>query len=121
MKKIKNLAIRLAILGAPLIGLAQPTNTVTLPDVTGKTKSGLTVGNLWTQIGTWVNWIVGFVGVISLICLLYGAVMYMTAGQNEENVKKGKNAVIYGIIGAIVAILAFSIFSFANSFFSNVT
>jgi uncharacterized membrane protein len=49
---------------------------------------------------------------------LYGAVMYMTAGQNEEHLKKAKNSVVYGIIGAVVAVLSFSIFSFAKSLMS---
>ena len=74
-----------------------------------------TVTNLWTQIGTIVNWVVGLVGIAALVFLMYGAYMYMSAGQNEDNLKKAKASVTYGIIGAVVAVLAFSIFAFAKS------
>lgn len=115
MKKIRNLAIRLAILATPAIGLAQaspsPVNAPTVP--TSETNFSAT--DLWLRIGFIVNWIVALVGVVSVIFLMYGAVMYMTAGQNEEHLAKAKNSVLYGIIGAVVAVLAFSIFKFAQS------
>jgi hypothetical protein len=120
MKKIRNLALRLAILATPIISFAQPTTNVTgnIPTVEGKNITDFTAGSLWTRVIVWVNWIVALVGIVSVILLLYGAVMYMTAGQNEEHLKKAKNSVVYGIIGAVVAVLSFSIFSFAKSLMS---
>ena len=113
MKKIRNLAIRLAILATPAISLAQPTG-VTAPTV-DTTETSFTANDLWTQIGVIVNWVVGLIGIAALVFLMYGAYMYMSAGQNEEHLKKAKTSVTYGIIGAVVAVLAFSIFAFAKS------
>lgn len=115
MKKIRNLAIRLAILATPIISLAQPSTSVTIPQVDTQVQANFTAENLWIRIGVFVNWIVALVGVVSIVFLMYGAVMYMTAGQNEEHLVKAKNSVVYGIIGAVVAILAFSVFRFAKS------
>lgn len=114
MKKIRNLAIKIAVLATPLVSFAQPSTSVEAPDI-GTPVSTLTFGSLWTRVGVWVNWITAIIGVAALIFLLYGAYMYISAGQNEDNLKKAKASVLYGVIGAVVAVLAFSIFSFARS------
>ncbi len=116
MKKIRNLAIRIASFAAPLSVFAQsgPGTAVTPPTVpTSDTEFTLNQG--WARIDVFVNWVVALVGVASVVFLMYGAYLYMSSGQNEENLKKAKTSLIYGIIGAVVAVLAFSIFSFASS------
>lgn len=96
-----------------LSALAGVPADITPPTVDTSKKA--TLSTLWGNLATIINYIVALVGVASLIFLMYGAYLYMSSGQNEENLKKAKNSVIYGIIGAIVAILAFSIFKFALS------
>lgn len=118
MNKIKTLVQKIVIPAAlALTGLS--VFAVTPVDITPPTvdvPSGtVNVSSLWIKLGTIINYIVALVGVASLIFLMYGAYLYMSSGQNEENLKKAKNSVIYGIIGAIVAILAFSIFKFASN------
>ena len=81
--------------------------------VTEMTKEGF-----WNTLDTILNWFVALLGLASVVFLLYGAYMYMSAGQNEENLKKAKATVLYGVIGAVVAIVAFSVFKFAAGFIS---
>ena len=88
--------------------------SVTAPTVP-TTVTTFTKTNLFTQIGVLVNWVVALVGIAALVFLMYGAYLYMSSGSNEDNLKKAKTSVIYGIVGAIIAILAFAIFSFAAS------
>lgn len=63
-----------------------------------------------------VEWIIGLVAVIAVIMIIYGGFLYITAGASEENLKKANKTLIYGVIGVIVAILAFSVVTFASSF-----
>ncbi len=116
MKKIRNLAIRIASFAAPLSAFAQsgPGTAVTPPTVP-ISDTEFTLNQGWARIDVFVNWVVALVGVASVVFLMYGAYLYMSSGQNEENLKKAKTSLIYGIIGAVVAVLAFSIFSFASS------
>ncbi|MFH1218658.1 MAG: pilin [Candidatus Peregrinibacteria bacterium] len=53
----------------------------------------------------------GMVGALSLIFLLIGGVRMATSYGNEESIKKGKEQVIYSIVGLLIAILAYAIVS----------
>ncbi len=56
-----------------------------------------------------LNWVGGIVMTISLIMLLWAAILFLTAGTSETTHSKAKNVLIYAIVGIAVAILAFSI------------
>ena len=44
--------------------------------------------------------------------IIYGGIIYTTSGGDPGKVKKGKDTIIYGIVGLIIAILAFVIVNF---------
>ena len=119
MNKFYKLAIKVSTIvvgfGSALTALAQVTVTPVSPPAVPETTVGFTRDNAWVQVGVYLNYAVALIGVIAVVMLLYGAYLYMSAGANEDNAKKGKNAIIYGVIGAVVAVLAFSVFSFAKS------
>lgn len=69
----------------------------------------LAILNYWVGIFMWL------VGVLTFLIMLYVAVLYMSAGANEENAKKAKKFLIWGIVGAVVLILSLSIVSFTDS------
>lgn len=52
-------------------------------------------------------------GVLFIILIIYGGILWMTAGGNEEQVKKAQKYIINAIIGLIIVILANVIVSFA--------
>ncbi|MDP3004098.1 MAG: TrbC/VirB2 family protein [Candidatus Azambacteria bacterium] len=56
-----------------------------------------------------LNWVAGIVMTISLIMLLYAAILFLTAGTSETAHTSAKNVLIYAIVGIAVAILAFSV------------
>jgi len=56
-----------------------------------------------------LNWIAGIVMTISLVMLLWAAILFLTAGASETAHSKAKNVLIYAIVGIAVAILAFSV------------
>lgn len=63
-------------------------------------------------IGTIINDILIFLGVIFLILTVYAGFLWMTAGGNEETVKKAKSWLTNAVIGLIIVLAAYSITSF---------
>jgi len=55
------------------------------------------------------------VGVVSVLVVLYSGFLFMTSGGAEESLDAAKNYLKYGIIGLIVAALAFSAVTVVNS------
>ncbi len=64
------------------------------------------------MIGGIVNVIMGLLGVVAVLIILYGGFMWMTAAGNEEKVTKAKKLIIAGIIGLVVIFAAFAIAQF---------
>lgn len=56
--------------------------------------------------------ILGFLGLIAVVLILIGGFMWMTAGGNEDRVKKGRQFIINGIIGLVIILAAYAIASF---------
>jgi lysylphosphatidylglycerol synthetase-like protein (DUF2156 family) len=54
------------------------------------------------------------VGIIAVVIIIVAGIMYATAAGDEAKVKKAKNALIGGIIGLAIALLAFVIAGFVR-------
>lgn len=107
MNTIKNLALRAAA-AAGMLGVSVSNALAQAQDLTPITTITDTAG-LKSQIQTITNTFVGLIGVVAAIMLLYGAYLYITAGANEDNAKKGKTVIVYAIIGIVVATLIYVI------------
>ena len=102
--------------------MVTPVMAVDCPDGSiNKTANDLTLCNvkkdaagkdLSNQISNIINWILGIVGIIAVIVMIYGGVQYMTASGDASKVKKAKDIILYGVIGLIIAALAFAIVNF---------
>ena len=64
------------------------------------------------MIRTVINAIVFIVGMIAVVMIILGGVNYATSQGDPGKVKKGKDTILYGIIGLVIAILAFAIVNF---------
>ena len=53
-----------------------------------------------------------FLGIIFVALIIYGGFLYMTAMGESEKVKKGKNVIIYSVIGLIIILAAYAITNF---------
>lgn len=58
---------------------------------------------IYTKITSWLYYIVGIVAVISII---YSGYLYMTARDNEGQLKKAKSTIIWTLAGVALALLA---------------
>lgn len=54
------------------------------------------------------NWILGFIAIVATLIIIYGGVQYLTAGGNEDSVASAKKTISYGIIGVVIAGLAYA-------------
>jgi len=68
-------------------------------------------GGLSGLISKLVNWGLGIVGIIAVIYLIYGGVIYITAGGDAEKAGKGRVAITNAIIGIIIIIAALAIYN----------
>ncbi|MDL1953413.1 hypothetical protein FBR07_04530 [Candidatus Uhrbacteria bacterium UHB] len=72
-------------------------------------------------VGRIINVILGFLGIILLVLVLYAGFLWMTAGGNEDQVKKAKQYITNSVIGLIVIVAAFAISNFVLNSLINVT
>jgi hypothetical protein len=68
--------------------------------------------NLMDSIKLILNAVFGIIGVVSVIMIILGGISYATSQGDPGKVKKGKDTILYGVIGLIVALLAFAIVNF---------
>ncbi len=55
------------------------------------------------------NWILGFVGMIAVLMIIWGGVTYLTSAGDEDKARTGKKTLSYAIIGLVVAGIAYAI------------
>lgn len=84
----------------------------------GQAKNGVNAiggsGNddLTASISTIINAVIFVIGIVAVIMIILGGISYATSQGDPAKVKKGKDTILYGIIGLIVALLAFAIVGF---------
>ncbi len=76
-----------------------------------KLANPLGVDNLPELIGKLINGALGIVGSLALIMFIYGGLIWMTSGGNDEKIKKGKGILIWAIFGIVVVFTSYSILS----------
>jgi hypothetical protein len=70
------------------------------------------VGNLQGTINSIINVVIYVIGFVAVAMVIVGGVQYSTSTGDATKVKNAKNTIMYGIIGLIIAILAFAIVNF---------
>ena len=59
-----------------------------------------------------INAIIGIIGIIAVVMIVVGGITYSTSQGDPAKTKKGKDTILYGVIGVIVSLLAFAIVNF---------
>lgn len=54
------------------------------------------------------NFILGFIAMVATLVIIYGGVQYLTAAGNEDAVATAKKTISYGVIGMVIAGLAYA-------------
>lgn len=96
--KIRKIAgtISVFLMAAPALTMAQ---------FQAPTDANLPEASLMDIIKNFMRWILIIVGIMGVIGFAIAGILYFTAAGDEERVKSAKNAMIYSIVGIIVALL----------------
>lgn len=94
MKKIVVSLILLTVLLAPALAFAQP---------------GVTIGSIEQLVNAIKRplWIV--FGLIALIAFVVAGILFLTASGDPDKIKTARTAFLWGIVGVVVGIVAYSI------------
>ncbi|NQV13457.1 MAG: hypothetical protein HQ530_04115 [Parcubacteria group bacterium] len=86
-----------------------------LSHVKGK---GMVEADWVTVVANVIRAVLGIVGVLLLIMLIYGGIVYMTSGGSEDRITMGKKILSYAIFGVIIIALAFVLTTYImNTFY----
>lgn len=68
-------------------------------------STNLPSGSIFGIIENIMNWILGLVGIIGVIGFAIAGILYLTAAGDDDRIKTAKSAMMYAIIGIIVALV----------------
>lgn len=59
-----------------------------------------------------INWILGLVGTVAVLMLIWGGFNYLTSAGNSDQTKKAKQTITYAVVGIIIIALAYTLVNF---------
>jgi len=90
---------------------------ITGTDCAGPDRNALVcIGSASSLILVVLNYAFGIAGTIAIIMIIYGGYVYMTAGGEADNTKKGREIAQNAVIGLVIMILAWTIIQIATRF-----
>ena len=102
-----------ALIAVPMAAGAQ-TNAENLFDLPSG-NFGLGNEPLKSSINKIIGVLLGFLGILAVIIILWGGFIWMTAMGDEDKVAKAKQLIIAGIVGIIIILSAYAIAQFVIS------
>jgi phage shock protein PspC (stress-responsive transcriptional regulator) len=69
-------------------------------------------GDLKSNLITIINYLLLFLGFVLLAIILYAGVLIIMSNGNAEEVTKGKDIIMYALLGVIVIVLSYTIVNF---------
>ena len=107
-----------------LASLVKPVSAFTCPDKTireGESVSALSECNvektegeksLMSNVSMLINVFASVMGFLAIGMIIYGGFMLLTAQGDPARIKRGKDVVLYSVIGVILVMLAYAIVNF---------
>lgn len=76
------------------------------------TTSGTKSSDLMTVLNTVINVVLGVIGFIAVAMIIMGGISFTTSQGDTAKTTKARNTILYGVVGLVVALLAFAIVNF---------
>jgi len=116
MKKLAKISASLAALGT-----LAAANTASAVDwgLGYAANIGLGTQEIRTVAANVINVLLGILGILALIIVLYGGFRWMTAAGNEENIAAAKKTIGAGLVGLIIIFFAYAIVLFVFNVVGN--
>lgn len=106
--------VRQAVFGLALSFLLVPVVASAQWEEGGPTNSNLPAGSLSDIIQNLMQWLLYVVGFLAVVGFVISGILYLTSAGDDDKIETAKNAMIYSIIGVIVAILGLVIIQAAS-------
>lgn len=89
-------------------------------DKTGHTKQKIfnSADSIDYSAGRIIQILLSLVGVVFMIFLFYGGILWMTAGGTEKRIDRAKKIMSESIVGLLIVLLAYAVSYFVISIFS---
>lgn len=122
MKKITAKKMFAGAMAFGVLGLlALPAVVGAAGDIPQPGDLGLGTATLTQLIRGIIQVILGFLGVIAVLIILWGGFIWMTAAGEPDKVDKAKKMIYSGIIGLVIIFAAYAISSFVMTNLMNIT
>lgn len=119
MSKLKSFLVGAALVAVPFSGALVPqVHAATNPgDIDGnldavQNSSGLGEKELDETLGLLINVLLGLLGIIFLVLVIYAGFLWMTAGGDEKKVGKAKSILVTAVVGLVILLSAYAISTF---------
>ena len=105
-----------ATLGSILLSSAALAQVASIP---GTESTGVsTIGQIVDLLRYIVRWVYIIFFILAVLFIIFTAFTYLTAGGDEEKVKKAKNQIIYAAVAIIIALLSVAFETVIKTFIS---
>ena len=88
------------------------TTADSLPQCSISTDAATPSNDLWKTVNTVINVVLAALGIATVVMIIIGGITFLTSQGDPGKVKKGKDTILYGIIGLVIALLSFAIVNF---------
>ena len=82
---------------------------------------GLVEGDLIQIVITVIQWVLGLLGLVAVILLIYAGFLWMTAAGDKAKIDRAKLVIRNTVIGLVIILLSWAIVLFVQNFFDTVT
>lgn len=96
---------------APDLAFAQDSGGLIL----GEDNPGRIAGNTGgatdfrTLLLQFLNFFLGFLGLLAVLLVIYGGFLYMTAAGDDGKTENGKKVILYAVVGIIIILISFAL------------
>lgn len=99
-----------------IYGLLASSPVLALAQTPGEILGSGGLGGFGTTVVQFLNnTVIPVLFAVAIVYFIYGVVKFVMAAGDEEKVKEGKSAMIWGIIGLVVIISVFGLITFLSS------
>lgn len=95
-KIILSLLLFLPLSAKAVVEVPNPLSANSIPELAGQMIRGL----------------LGVSGALALFFLVWGGIMWMTSSGNSERVKKGRDSIVWAILGLVVIFVSYIVINF---------
>lgn len=110
LKHVGAFAVSAAFLAAPMVAFGQ----WSVGD-TNAASGGTPNASIYDIIHTTMNYLLAILGFIAIIGFVIAGILYLTAAGDEKRITTAKTAMMYSIMGVIVALVGYVIVSAVDS------